>query len=120
MENQTEKTQAVPLCSGDLFGILTHAGNMNVGDDEDVCGLFVTCERPTLIAAKTLPMYRSVLVLPVEGYRAEVSRLQRVADLARDAVESGAVDECYLSLLRDAVSALANVKAQTRRTGDPK
>jgi hypothetical protein len=49
----------------------------------------------------------------IEGYRSEVSRLQKVAELARDAVEAGAVDECYLSLLRDAVSALPNDQDQT-------
>jgi hypothetical protein len=38
----------------------------------------------------------------------ENALLKRVAQLARDAVEAGAVDECYLSLLRDAVSALPN------------
>lgn len=33
----------------------------------------------------------------------ENARLRRIESLARDAVEAGAVDECYLSLLRDAL-----------------
>ena len=46
------------------------------------------------------------------GLEIENARMKRVVSLARDAVESGAVDECYLSLLRDAVSALPNAQAQ--------
>ena len=36
--------------------------------------------------------------------------LLRVAQLASDAVDAGAMDECYLSLLRDAIAALPNTK----------
>ena len=39
--------------------------------------------------------------------------LLRVAQLASDAVDAGAIDECYLSLLRDAISALPNKKDDT-------
>ena len=38
----------------------------------------------------------------------ENAALRKVADLASDAVESGAIDECYLSLLCDAISCLPN------------
>lgn len=33
---KTEKTQAEPLRFGDVFGVLTHAGNMSIGGDEDM------------------------------------------------------------------------------------
>ena len=39
---------------------------------------------------------------------AAAPELLRVTLLARDAVEAGAIDECYLSLLRDAIAALLN------------
>ena len=44
----------------------------------------------------------------------ENNRLHRVAKLARDAVEAGAIDECYLSLLRDALDALPNAASEPR------
>jgi len=49
----------------------------------------------------------------------ENAQMKRVVGLARDAVESGAVDECYLSLLRDAVSALPNAQVQRRPAPEP-
>lgn len=55
---------------GDLLGILTHAGEIRV-DDEDVCGLFITCDRQTLAAAKTLPMYEHVRVRETTRHGAE-------------------------------------------------
>lgn len=42
--------------------------------------------------------------------RAENALLRRVAQLAADAVESGAIDECYLSLLRDAFERMKESK----------
>ena len=47
--------------------------------------------------------------------KAENARLRRVADLARDAVESGAIDEIYLSLLRDELAALPKPDGFERR-----
>ena len=44
--------------------------------------------------------------------------LLRVAELARDAVDAGAIDECYLSLLRDALAALPNTPSLPRREAD--
>lgn len=65
--------------------------------------------------AEELRQYRHAnqfLITNQGAYERENARMKRVVGLARDAVESGAVDECYLSLLRDAVSALPNVQAQ--------
>ena len=46
-----------------LGGILTHAGEIRV-EKQDVCCLIITCDRQTLAAAKTLPMYEHVCVVP--------------------------------------------------------
>ena len=46
---------------------------------------------------------------------AAAPELLRVAQLANDAVEAGAVDECYLSLLRNAIAALPNIGNEPRR-----
>jgi hypothetical protein len=43
-----------------------------------------------------------------EKLERENELLTRVVDLARDAVESGAVEECYLSLMRDAIDQLSS------------
>ena len=51
----------------------------------------------------------------VERLERENAKLLRVADLARDAVESGSVEECYLSLLRDVLAELPNAPAEPRR-----
>ncbi len=40
----------------------------------------------------------------VRVIEAENARLRRIAELASDAVEAGAIDECYLLLLRDAIN----------------
>ncbi len=52
--------------SGDtqLIGKLTHAGTINVGDDENVTGVFVDIDRDILRDAKHLPMYERVTVAP--------------------------------------------------------
>jgi len=42
--------------------------------------------------------------------REREAKVGRVLDLVRDAVEAGAIGECYLSLLRDAMSALPNAE----------
>ena len=49
---------------------------------------------------------------------AAAPELLRVTLLARDAVEAGAIDECYLSLLRDAIAALPNTTSLPRRAAD--
>ena len=45
-----------------ISGVLTHAGSMRVGDDEEATGLFISCERIDLIKIKRLPMYERVAV----------------------------------------------------------
>lgn len=50
----------------------------------------------------------------------ELRRLRRVEQLARDAVEAGAIDECYLSLLRDAIGESHNTESSaTARRRQP-
>ena len=49
---------------------------------------------------------------------AAAPEMLRVVQLASDAVEAGAIDECYLSLLRDAIAALPNTRDDRRRAPD--
>lgn len=53
-----------------------------------------------------LRVYNEQAEAAAAQHKSENARLQRVADLARDAVESGAVLECYLSLLNEALASL--------------
>ena len=48
-----------------LIGKLTHAGDLDVNNDQ-INGCAVEIDRATLIKASTLPMYRKCIILPVD------------------------------------------------------
>lgn len=47
-----------------LIGTLTHAGDLDVNSDQ-YSGCALEIDRVTLINAKTLPMYRKCIIIPI-------------------------------------------------------
>ena len=55
-----------------LIGTLTHAGDLDVNDDQ-ISGCAFEIDRATLIKATALPMYRKCIIIPIDESDIELS-----------------------------------------------
>jgi hypothetical protein len=70
--------------SGAIFGDLTHAGTMSVGDDREVTGVFVRMVVEDLRAVAHLPMYRRVKIVTASEWNERIGERDHLVGALRE------------------------------------